>query len=255
MTATIRAWGAERGTQWLASAWRLFITAPGMWIVLSIVFLLIFLVLNLIPGIGMLVALMLAPALSGGVLLTAGDAEAGRPLDLGRLFEPLAMERMRGDVVILGLLYTGACVAATAASLLVVVVSAGISTIDPGLLSDHGEVNPGAAASLGFGVLFALLVWFTLGLVVVAIFFYAIPLVVLASLPPIQAISLGVRGLLRNVLPLLVFGLIWTVLALLATLSLMLGWLVLGPITWAAWYVSYRDIFESAETIPGIAAA
>lgn len=254
MTATIHAWDAARGTQWLARAWRLFVVAPGMWIVLSIVFLLIFIVLNLVPAIGFLVALVLTPALSGGILLAARDVEAGRPLDLGRLFEPLVSEHRRGDIVILGLLYTGAYVAATVASVLMVVVTAGLSAIDPGLFSGHGGIDPVGAASIGVGVLFAVMIWCVLGLAVMAVFFYAIPLVVLASLPPIRAISLGLRGLLRNVWPLLVFSLIWTVLALLATLPLMLGWLVLGPITWTAWYASYRDIFESAEVIPGIAA-
>lgn len=254
MTAAIHAWGAERGTQWLGSAWRMFVAAPGMWIVLSIVFLLIFTVLNLVPVIGMLIALVLSPALSGGVLLAARDADAGRPLDLARLFEPLLTEHVRGDIVILGLLYAGACVAATVASLLLVIVTAGLSALDPGLFSGHGGIDPGNAASIGIGVVFALMIWFLIGLVIVAVFFYAIPLVVLASLPPIQAISLGVRGLLRNALPLLVLGLIWTVLALLATLPLMLGWLVLGPITWAAWYASYRDIFEPTEAIPAITA-
>jgi uncharacterized membrane protein len=251
---TIHAWDSQRGTQWLTRAWRLFMAAPGMWIVLSIVFLLIFIVLNLVPAIGFLVALVLAPALSGGMLLAARDVEAGRPLDLGRLFEPLVSEHTRGDIVILGLLYTGASIAATVGSLMVLVVTAGLSVLDPGLLSGQDGFHPGGAASLGIGVLFALLMWLVLSLTVVVVFFYAIPLVVLASQPPIQAIGLGVRGLLRNVWPFFVFSLIWTVLALLATLPLMLGWLVLGPITWAAWYASYRDIFESAEAIPGIAA-
>lgn len=252
--ATIHAWDGQRGTQWLTRAWRLFIAAPGMWIVLSIVFLLIFIVLNLVPAIGFLVALVLAPALAGGMLLAARDVEAGRPLDLGRLFEPLVSEHTRGDIVILGLLYTGASIAATVGSLMVLVVTAGLSVLDPAVLSGQDGFHPHGAAALGIGVLFALLIWLVLSLTVVVVFFYAIPLVVLASQPPIQAIGLGVRGLLRNVWPLFVFSLIWTVLALLATLPLMLGWLVLGPITWAAWYASYRDIFESAEAIPGIAA-
>ncbi|MEF8834375.1 MAG: BPSS1780 family membrane protein [Halofilum sp. (in: g-proteobacteria)] len=254
MTA-IHAWDGQRGAQWLARAWRLFMAAPGMWIVLSIVFLLIFIVLNLVPAIGFLVALVLAPALSGGMLLAARDAEAGRPLDLGRLFEPLVSDRTRGDIVILGLLYTGASIAATLGCLMVLIVTAGLSVLDPGLLSGQDGFQAGNAASLGVGVLFALLIWLLLALTVAVVFFYAIPLVVLASLPPIQAITLGVHGLARNLWPLLVFGLIWTVLALLAILPLMLGWLVLGPITWTAWYTSYRDIFESAEAIPGMAAA
>jgi len=252
VVVTIHARGAERGTQWLRGGWRLFIAAPGMWIVLTIVFLLIFIMLNLVPVIGMLLALVLAPALSGGVLLAARDADAGRPLDLGRLFEPLLTQGVRGDIVILGLLYAGAHVAAAVVSMLLLLVTADLSALDPGQLSGHVGVDPGSAASMGLGVLFACLIWLALGVAVMVVFFYAIPLIVLAALPPIHAIGQGVRGLLRNALPLLVLGLVWTVLALLASLPMMLGWLVLWPVTWAAWYTSYRDIFDPAEVIPGV---
>ena len=53
-----------------------------------------------------------------------------------------------------------------------------------------------------------------------------------------------------NWAPFLVFGLIYIVLALLATIPLMLGWLVLLPLTFASGYVAYREVFaESAAAI------
>jgi len=49
-----------------------------------------------------------------------------------------------------------------------------------------------------------------------------------------------------NVLPLLVFGLIYLVLAVVAAIPLLLGFLVLGPVTVCAVYASYEEVFGAA---------
>jgi len=46
------------------------------------------------------------------------------------------------------------------------------------------------------------------------------------------------------VLPFLVYGLIGFVLAVVATIPLALGWLIVGPLSIASIYTSYCDIFE-----------
>jgi uncharacterized membrane protein len=50
-------------------------------------------------------------------------------------------------------------------------------------------------------------------------------------------------GCLRNLLPFLVYGVVMLVLAVLATLPIGLGWLILGPMLSASVYTSYRDIY------------
>lgn len=50
--------------------------------------------------------------------------------------------------------------------------------------------------------------------------------------------------------PLLVAGLVWTGRAIVATVPLLLGWLVLLPVTHGAWYASYRDIFRQGAADP-----
>ncbi len=56
--------------------------------------------------------------------------------------------------------------------------------------------------------------------------------------------KLSFAGSLRNILPSLIYGIVWIVLAIVATIPLLLGWLVLGPVSVASVYASYRDIFE-----------
>ena len=54
-------------------------------------------------------------------------------------------------------------------------------------------------------------------------------------------------------LPLLVFGLIYIVLAAVAMLPLGLGFLILGPVTACAAYASYREVFaDTADTVVGV---
>ena len=239
-----RTFGASDGIDWLRSGCRVFMTAPGLWLVMAIVLFFVFIALALIPFIGTLIAQVIGPALMGGALLAARDSGAGRAPDLGRLFEPLVDERNRGNILILGLLQLGGYIFALVLGLVISLLLIGGTAIQTGTLWQPGDVSASAAAAMGAGVILALLIWVALGAVVAAVFFYAVPLVALGNAMPIDAIVNGVRGLLRNWRPLLVLGLIWTVLAILATLPLMLGWLVLGPVTWGAWYASYTDIFE-----------
>lgn len=245
-TALPRSCRTGTGTDWLAQGWHLFTFSPGLWIVLVLVLFLVFVALGFVPIVGFLLGQVIAPALAGGVLLAARDAEARRPLDLGRLFEPLTREGSRGDIVILGLLYLGGYIAAAAASLVLVLLAVGTAAIGGGATLDPAAIDDATAASMGMGALLAVLLWLVLAMAVAALFLYAIPLVALGGATPIDALTRGVHGLLRNWKPLLLLGLIWTVLAILATLPLMLGWLILAPVTYGAWYASYRDIFEPA---------
>lgn len=58
----------------------------------------------------------------------------------------------------------------------------------------------------------------------------------------IDAMKLSFKACLRNVLPFLVFSLIFTVLAIVASIPLFLGWLILLPVLMLTYYTSYRYI-------------
>ena len=56
---------AGRGWGWIVEGWRLFARAPGVWIVILLIYFGINFVLSLIPLIGGLAYLLLSPVLSG----------------------------------------------------------------------------------------------------------------------------------------------------------------------------------------------
>ena len=90
-----------------------------------------------------------------------------------------------------------------------------------------------AATTAGVGVLYGpvMAVWF------------APALVVFHEFGPLAAMKQSFSGCLRNIPAFLVYGLIGMLLAILASIPAMLGWLVLGPVFTGSLYASYRDIF------------
>jgi uncharacterized membrane protein len=75
---------------------------------------------------------------------------------------------------------------------------------------------------------------------------FAPALVVFRKMPPIEAVKLSTVTVLKNALPFLVYGLIYIVASIVASIPLGLGWFVLLPLSLLTVYVSYRDVFEPA---------
>jgi len=245
---------AGYGASWVGDGWRAFAASPGMWIVLVIVFVLVLVALQLVPLVGPLAAQLITPALSGGLLLAARDSLAGKPLDVGQLFQPLTDEETRAPMLVLGVLFLVAGLVAMAAAAAVFMSTAGVTMWQHHgamMTGDPMAIGAGAWLQMGFGITLAFLVGFALWSVVLVLFYYAIPLVLFAGMKPGQSISVGLRGLGRNVLPLFVFSVIWLLLSIVATVPLGLGWLVLLPMTYGSWYASYRDVFEAGDEPTG----
>jgi len=75
---------------------------------------------------------------------------------------------------------------------------------------------------------------------------FAPALVVLRRMAPVAAIRESFLGCLKNIVPFLVYSIVFLVLGIVASIPLGLGWLVLGPVTVASVYTAYRDIFGDA---------
>ncbi|MDX1609924.1 MAG: BPSS1780 family membrane protein [Halofilum sp. (in: g-proteobacteria)] len=251
--STVRV-AAGRGVGWVGEGWRTFAASPGMWLVLTLVWILLNVALQAVPFVGTLVAWFLAPTLAGGLLLAAGDVRRGRQPDLECLFRPLVDAGTRNPMLILGALFLGANLLATAAAFTAFVTGAGGA-----MLRQHGGALPMDPAQVDPSVLFAIggiflligLLLLALLLLVTLLFFFAIPLVAFERMQPGAAIGLGLRGLLRNWAPLTLLGLLYIPLSLVATLPLLLGWLVLIPMTFGTWHAAYLDVFRPSPTGAG----
>ena len=222
---------AGRGWVWITDAWQLFKRQPGMWIGLVLVLFVIFVGLGLIPFVGSLALTLLGPVFAGGVVIGCRALDEGGELELSHLFA--GFQQRAGTLVGVGALYL-------AASLIVMlVVGLGMGV---GMFTMMGG-NPQAAAEMGLTIVLAVLIMTALLLPAVMAVWFAAPLVVFHQLGAVDAMKQSFVGSLRNIVPFLLYGLILFLLSIVATLPLLLGWLVLGPVLAASLYTAYKDIY------------
>ena len=108
-----------------------------------------------------------------------------------------------------------------------------------------GQPQPDVAAAISI-VLLASLVMLALSIPLLMGVWFAAPLVMLHDGRPVDAFKASFFGCLKNVVPFLVYGVIAFFAAIIATLPILLGWLVLGPVIMGSMYAGYRDIFTEA---------
>lgn len=228
-----------KGLAWFGDGWEIFKRNPGMWIVCMILLFVIAVVLNLVPLLGPLLLALLTPGLLGGMLYSARELSEQRAMDISHLFIAFQQTEMRNAMLVLGAVMLGANILFTFIALVLVGGSLGMA----GMMEQGNHEM--LAAGLGAGVVLAMLLMLGLGLVLTMAFFYAVPLVMFAAAKPVDALKSSFAACLANILPLLLFGVIYIVLALIAMIPLGLGLLVLLPVTFGAVYASYRDVFPA----------
>jgi len=227
---------AGRGWNWIAEGWGLFKNAPGIWIAIIVVFFVIFVVLALIPFIGSLALSLLFPVFGAGFLIGCRALDEGGELELKHLFE--GFSQRFGPLIAVGALYLAASIAIFFVAMLIT----GASLF--ALFMSGGSQNAVPAGALA-GLALAVLVMLALSIPVMMAVWFAPALVVFHDLGPVDAMKDSFLGCLRNVVPFLVYGIVLTLAAIIATIPLGLGWLVLGPVIAASVYTSYRDIYLS----------
>ena len=198
-------------------------------------------VLSFIPLIGGLAVALLSQVILGGWMLSARKLEAGgAPLEVADLFS--GFKDKLNALVVLGAL---ALLAALVIGLVMLTMGGGAvaGMAAGGAAGSAGGIMAGAA----FGLL-AFLVGLLLGLVVAMAFWFAPALVVFRGVAPVEALKVGWSASLANIVPYLVYSVIWLVAALVASILFGLGWLVLVPLTFLGIYCAYQDIFEAASS-------
>jgi uncharacterized membrane protein len=164
--------------------------------------------------------------------------EENQALEFAHLFA--GFRQNFGTLVAVGALYLAGYVVV----MLIVVVLTGASMFT---MMGMGGQPAGAELMAIFGTMgiaFLLAMGLTIPLLMAV--WLAAPLVVFHDQGAIEAMKGSFMGCLKNVLPFLVYGVIMFVLAIVASIPLALGWLVLGPMVVASVYTAYRDIYFSS---------
>ena len=93
---------AGHGTAWWSSAWRLFTGAPGIWLVITILYIAIMIGLSFVPFLGQIAVSLLNPVFIGGIVLGCRAQDHGGTLQVSHLFA--GFSEKAGPLIIVALL-------------------------------------------------------------------------------------------------------------------------------------------------------
>ncbi|MGQ0578975.1 MAG: BPSS1780 family membrane protein [Betaproteobacteria bacterium] len=234
---TIRSVAPGRGWQWIVAAFQLFRKNPLIWLVLNMALMLIGLALSLLPVIGAYVLYLLTPVFLGGIMTAAKDQDGGQDIEIAHLFRGFRHNAAHlvtvGGVYLVGQVVISGVMLTLGGPEFQDAVAAGIGALDAPALTPEGARRVLQAMLVGT-VLFvplAMAVWF------------APALVILGDEPGFQALWTSLLACLRNVLPMLLYSIVSSVLLVFAVIPFGLGLIVWIPVMLLTIYTSYRDVF------------
>ncbi len=226
---------AGRGWQWVVYGFALFRRNPLVWIALTVIFVLIWMVSLTIPMIGPLLFNLFSPALFAGLMVGCKALESGGQLELAHLFA--GFKKSASPLVTIG----GVYLVGTIVVVGIVFMAAGGSML-PGMMSKSQpdmEAMAAALRSMSLGLTVGMLVYIPLMMML----WFAPLLVVFHDQSPVDAMKLSFKACWINMLPFLIYGLVILVLWIIASIPLLLGLIVLVPVLICSVYASYKDIF------------
>lgn len=237
-----------RSVSWYGFGWRIFARNPGVWIAMMLLIVVAVLVLQFIPLIGPLLLSLISPALTGGMMYGAREVDDGRPAKANHLFKGLADDHTRAPMLMLGGVMLGLSILFAIVAAIIVGGAVGIGAVSGAANDANGAVVALGAAGVGMLLMFLITVIFTL--VTFAVLAFAIPLVMFNRTRPVEAMKSSVDASLKNFLPLTVFVTIYFISAMIAAIPFLLGFVVLIPVTTAALYAGFRDIYATDMIAP-----
>ncbi len=233
---------AGRGIEWISKGWKLFTLSPLIWIVNVVIFIVLVMIINIVPLIGPLIGYFLFPVLVGGLMLGAHAQHGGRPLEVSDLFSGFSTNT--GSLLVLGALYIACVIALVIVLGILAIVFLGASGLMGALMSGDSDAMAGVfAGAAGIGIALVILIALALSVPLAMAFWFAPGLVAINGLQPLAAISSSFKGCLKNMLPFLLWGIIFLVLFIIGTIPIFLGLLIVVPLMYASNYAAYRDIY------------
>jgi hypothetical protein len=227
---------AGNGWRWIADAWAF--TADQRLTFVGVFLLLVVLQFasNFVPLIGPIALSVLSPVLMGGFVLGCEAVRRGAPFEVGHLFA--GFQRHSGKLLAIGAI----SLAFAILSGIIVVAVAGTAVVP--LMVGGAEPAPEEVMNLLLPMMLALLIVMALSIPLTMAILFAIPLIVLTDSDVVPALKTSFYACLKNILPFLVWSVAIFILAIVAAIPLLLGWLLLGPISMVSLYLAYRDVFH-----------
>jgi uncharacterized membrane protein len=228
---------ANAGFDWFKCGWSIFRPDAIAWVFMAVVIFLLAMVSSFIPVLGTIALMLAMPLLLAGIYRMAAGEEK---VKIGGLFSLFKDAERRTPLMMLGLVMLGV-------SLLLSLIMGTTFMGSLGAMSMEGAAfDPTEVSQVLFTPvnMLVLLVVILIQLVVSFGYFFAIGLVTFRGESPVNAFVTGVKAAVSNIVPLIVFGLVYVLLAIMAAIPFMLGFLLLVPVTLIAGYCAYRDVLS-----------
>jgi uncharacterized membrane protein len=224
---------ASAGVDWIKEGYSYFKQGPVTWIGMVFLFFAITIVLSLIPLVSIILNIF-NPVFIAGFMLACYKLSRSESFGIEDLFA--GFKRNFGRLAAVGAVY-----------LVSVVVIGGVflglmfGVMDQEQLEIMAQTqDPAILFSNSF---LLMLIFILLISVVMMAYIFAPALIMLHDIRPMEAMKLSFIGCWRNMLPLLVYGIVATVLGFIAMIPFGLGLFILMPVLTASIFSAYRQIY------------
>ena len=237
----IKKFTAARGWTWIKQGYQLIMISPILAISTALIAALTVFLAMMVPLIGPLIAIILMPIMLAGYMRVCRALEENEEVELADLLAGFKKNTPAlvslGAFLMMGMLLASAVMVFVGGDQLTTLMEEVRTTDNPQVLMD-------AIRTAGSGVAMAILLGFSLVLLLIVAWQYAPMLVFFSDVPPFIAMRDSFVGTLRNIVPYTVYSLIMQLLALiLGILPFGIGMILLLPLGLTSLYVSYRNIF------------
>ncbi len=226
---------AGRGWEWIKQGYALFMKAPLLWIVFMLICLVAIIAVVAIPFIGEPLVTLLMPVLVVGWMAGCRALHNGEELELPHLFS--GIQKHLSPLVTLG----GITLISQYLILGVMMLVGGSALV--GILMNNEVADPSIITTAIAGAGLAVLIGLVLFSVLLMATQFAPMLIYFNNAPVVPAMKLSLRAFTHNIRAMFVYGITFTFLAILASLPMLLGWLVLLPVMLTSLYAAFIDIF------------
>lgn len=215
---------------WLSNSWSLVKPDLKVWALILLALFIATLVLGFIPFMGAAIVSICAPIVFGGLLLGVHySATSNIRLKFQNIW--MGFDNKWLSLIIIGVI-----------GLLVSLISGWIADYIGAHylgLNLTGEIE---LQDIALYLLFGVISLFINILFSIA-FFFAIPLIMFNDISAIAALKASIKGGLTNILPLLVYSILATLLVFLGALPMLLGLFIVIPMLEVSVYLAYKDVY------------
>jgi uncharacterized membrane protein len=234
-----------RGLQWYKEGFACFAKSPGTWLLITIIFVVLLVLVSLIPmpsqqfTLGNILDTFFLAGLMTGLYAIDKNGRFGVEYLFAAFKHPMRLQLL--IVGIISLVIYGMVS-------YILLHDATLAFQDAMQPSGGGHQNNASmeetmqAAKTFYVAVFKTSLY---TIPIMMLFWFTAPLIILHRVPAVAAMKLSFLGCFYNTPAFLVFILVGGLLGIFATLLLGLGWFVLIPVIVAAQYIAWRDIFTT----------